>query len=79
MCAHCSQIGTLDGDYNYIKVKYDHISSFDLKSTALSQLYLPTGGLAQNVLASFAGDGRLGVAEDCGCLVASSTLDVHEV
>ena len=62
-----------------VRVKYDHISSFDLKSAALSELDLTAGGLAEDVLASLAGDGGLRVAEDGGCLVASSALDVHEV
>lgn len=72
-------VSTKEEDNKKVRVKYDHISSLNLESAAFSKLDLTTSGLAKNVLASVASDGRLGMAEDGGCLIASSTLHIHEV
>ena len=54
-------------------------SVFDLEGAALSQLALASCWFAEDVLAVVAGYDGLGMAEDDGCLVAASALDIHEV
>ena len=54
-------------------------SVFDFEGASFGEFALAAGGLAEDVLAVVAGHHSLGVAEDDGSLVASTTLHVHEV
>lgn len=54
-------------------------SDFNFEGTSLGKFALASCGFAEDVFAVVAGDDGLGVAEDDGCFVAASALDVHEI